>query len=85
MLAPWNKSYDKPRQHTKKQRYHFANKYPYIAKAMIFPVVMYGYEEMTHKEGLAAKNWCFQIVVLEKTLQSPLDIKEINPVNPKRN
>ena len=52
---------------------------------MIFPVVMYGYEEMTHKEGLAAKNWCFQIVVLEKTLQSPLDSKEINPVNPKRN
>ena len=46
---------------------------------------MYGCEEMTYKEGLAPKNWCFWIVVLEKTLESPLDKKEINPVNPKEN
>ena len=39
--------------------------------------------ELHHKEGWALKNWCFQIVVLEKTLESPLDCKEIQPVNPK--
>ena len=41
--------------------------------------------ELDHKEGWALKNWCFQIVVLEKTLESPLDSKEIKPVNPKGN
>ena len=41
--------------------------------------------ELHHKEGWALKNWCFQIVVLEKTLESPLDCKEIKPVNPKGN
>ena len=41
--------------------------------------------EMDHKEGWALKNWCFQTVVLEKTLESPLDCKEIKPVNPKGN
>ena len=41
--------------------------------------------ELDHKEGWAPKNWCFQIVVLEKTLESPLDSKEIKPVNPKGN
>ena len=46
MLAPWKKSYDQPRQHIKKQRYYFANK----VKAMVFPVVMYGYESWTIKK-----------------------------------
>ena len=41
--------------------------------------------ELDHKEGWAPKNWCFQIVVLEKTLKSPLGSKECKPVNPKRN
>ena len=41
--------------------------------------------DLDHKEGWALKNWCFQIVVLEKTFESPLDSKEIKPVNPKRN
>ena len=41
--------------------------------------------EWDHKEGWALKNWCFQIVVLEKTLESPLDSKEIKPVNSKGN
>ena len=41
--------------------------------------------EVDHKEGWAPKNWCFWCVVLEKTLQSPLDCKEIKPVNPKGN
>ena len=39
--------------------------------------------ELDHKEGWVPKNWCFQIVVLEKTFESPLDCKEIKPVNPK--
>ena len=41
--------------------------------------------ELDQKEGWAPKNWCFQTVVLEKTLESPLDSKEIKPVNPKGN
>ena len=41
--------------------------------------------ELDHKEGWALKNWCFWTVVLEKTLESPLDCKEIKPVNPKEN
>ena len=41
--------------------------------------------ELDHKEGWAPKNWCFQIVVLEKTPENPLDSKEIKPVNPKGN
>ena len=48
-----------------------------IVKAMVFPVVMYGMWELDHKEGRAPKNWCFQTVVLQKTLESPLDCKEI--------
>ena len=55
-----------------------------LVKAMVFPVVMYGCE-LDHKEGRAPKNWCFWTVVLEKTLESPLDCKEIQPVNPKGN
>ena len=56
----------------------------HIVKAMVFLVITYGCE-LDHKEGWALKNWCFQIVVLEKTLESPLDSKEIRPVNPKGN
>ena len=41
--------------------------------------------ELDYKEGQVSKNWCFWIVVLEKTLESPLDRKEIQPVNPKGN
>ena len=54
-----------------------------LVKAMVFPVVMYGCESWTVKEGWAPKNWCFRTVVLEKTLESPLDCKEIQPVHPK--
>ena len=53
-----------------------------LVKAMVFPVIMYGCESWT-KEGWAPKNWCFWSVVLEKTLESPLDCKEIQPVHPK--
>ena len=49
---------------------------------MVFPVVMYGCE-LDYKESWAQKNWCFWTVVLEKTLESPMDCKEIQPVQPK--
>ena len=50
---------------------------------MGFPVFMYGCEKWTIKQSLAPKNWCFWTVVLEKTLESPLGCKEIQPVHPK--
>ena len=64
-----------------------------LVKAMVFPVVIYGCESWTikkaekkrKKESWAPKNWCFWTVVLEKTLESPLDCKEIQPVHPKGN
>ena len=52
-----------------------------LVKAMVFLVVMYGCESWTVKK--AELNWCFWTVVLEKTLESPLDYKEIQPVHPK--
>ena len=55
-----------------------------LLKAMVFPVVMYGWE-LDYKESWALKNWFFWTVVLAKTLESPLDCKEIKPVNPKGN
>ena len=83
-LAPWKKSYDKPRWHIKKQRHHLANKGSYSQS--------YGFSnshvqmwELYHKEGWTPKNWWFQTVVLEKTLESPLDSKDIKPVNLKGN
>ena len=57
----------------------------HIVKAMVFPVVMYRCWELDPKESWVLRNWCFWIVVLEKTLESPLDCKEIKPVNPKGN
>ena len=58
--------------------------FDHISKLWFFPVVMYVCE-LDHKEGWAPKNWCFQIVVLEKTLESPLDCKEIKWINPEGN
>ena len=54
-----------------------------LVKAMVFPVVMYGCEELDYEESWVLKNWCFWTVVLEKTLESPLECKEIQPVHPK--
>ena len=54
----------------------------HLVKAVVFPVVMW---ELDHKESWTLKNWCFWTVVLEQTLESPLDSKEIKPVNPKGN
>ena len=49
MLAPWKESYDQPRQHVKKQRYYFANKF-HLVKAMVFPVVMYECESLPERK-----------------------------------
>ena len=83
-LAPWKESYDQPRQHIKKQRRYFANKDP-SSQGYGFSSSRVWMWELDHKEGWVLKNWCFQIVVLEKTLDSPLDCKEIQPVHPKEN
>ena len=83
-FAPWKESYDKPRQHVKKQRYHFAIKGP-CSQNYGFSSSHVWMWELDHKEGWVPRYWCFQAVVLEKTLESPLDCKEIKPVSPKRN
>ena len=54
-----------------------------LVKAMVFPVVIYGCKNWTIKKAEHWKNWCFQTVVLEKILESPLDCKEIKQVHPK--
>ena len=84
MLASWKKSYDKPRQCIKKQRHHFANKGP-SSQIYGFSSSRVWMWELDYKESWVPKNWCFWIVVLEKTLESPLDSKEVKPVRPKGN
>ena len=90
MLVPWKKSYDQPRQHIKKQRHYF----------LLFTLLMptnsssqsydFSYShvwmwELDYKECWVLKNWWFWTVVLERTLESPLDCKGFKPVNPKEN
>ena len=84
MLSPWKKSYDEPRQHIKKQRHYFANKRP-SGQGYGFSSSHVWMWELDYKESWALKNWCFWTVVVEKTLESPLDCKETKPVNPKGN
>ena len=69
MLAPWKKSYDKPMQHIKKQRHHFADKGPYN-QSFGFSSSHIWVWELDHKEGWVPKNWCFWTLMLEKTLES---------------
>ena len=84
MLTPWEKSYDQRRQHIKKPRCYFANKSP-SSQGYGFSSSHVWMWELDYKENWAPKNWCFWTVVLEKTLESPLDSKEIQPVHPKGN
>ena len=84
MFAPWKKSYDKPGQHIKKQRNYFAN-IGLSSQSYGFSSSYVWMRELDHKDSWALKNWCFWTVVLEKTLESPLDCKEIKPVNPQGN
>ena len=83
-LVPWKKSYDKSRQHIKKQRHHFADKSLYSQSYGFSSSHVYMWE-LDCKESWAPKNWCFWTVVLERILESPLDCKEIQPVHPKGN
>ena len=83
-LAPWKKSYDQPRQHIKKQRHYFANKIP-SSQSYGFSNCHVWMWELDYEDSWAPKNWCFWTAVLEKTLENPLDCKEIQPVHPKGN
>ena len=78
----WKVTYDQPRQHIKKQRHYFANKGP-SSQGYGFSSSHAWMWELDCKESWAPKNWRFWTVVLEKTLESPLDCKEIHPVHPK--
>ena len=84
MLTPWKKSHDQPRQHIKKQRHYFADKGS-SSQSYGFSSSHVWMWEVDHKEGWVSKNWCFWTVILEKTLESLLDCKEIQPVHPKEN
>ena len=73
-----------PRQHIKKQRHYFTDKGP-SSQSYGFSSSHVWLRELDHKEGWALKTWCFWTLMLEKILESPLDSKEIKPVNPKGN
>ena len=85
MLTPWKKSYDKPRQHIKKQRHYFANKGP-LVKAMVFLVVMCGCESWTINKAEcwridAFELWCWRRLLRSKSARRSNQsiLKEINP------
>ena len=80
--TPWKESYDQPRKHIKKQRHYFVNKGP-SSQGYGFSSGHVWMGELDNKKSWALKNWCFWTVVLEKTLESPLDCKEIQPFHPK--
>ena len=80
----WKESYDQPRQHIKKQRHYFANKGP-SSQGYDFSSSHVWMGELDYKESWVPKDWWFWTVVLEKTLESHLDCKEIQPVHPKGN
>ena len=80
----WKESYDQPRQHIKKKRHYFVNK-GLSSQGCGFSSNHVWMWELDYKESWALKHWCFWTVVLEKTLESPLYCKEIQPVHPKGN
>ena len=82
MFTPWKESYDQPRQRIKKQRHYFANRGP-SSQGYGFSSSHVWIWELDYKESWAPKNWYFWAVVLEKTIKSLLDCKEIQPVHPK--
>ena len=82
MLAPWKKSYDQPRQHIKKQRHYFANK-GLSSQSYDFSSSHVWMWDLDYKESWALKKSCFWTMVFDKTLESLLDCKDIQPVHPK--
>ena len=83
-FSPCKGNYDKLRQHIKKHRHYFAKKDP-SSQGYGFSSSHVWMWDLDYKESWALKNWCFWTVVLDKTLESPLDCKEIQPVHPKGN
>ena len=83
-IALWKKGYDQPREHIEKQTHYFANK-SLSSQSYGFSSSHVWNWELDSKESWALKNWCFWTVVLEKSLESPLDWKEVQPVHPKGN
>ena len=81
-FAPSKKSYDQPKHLIKKQKHYFANKGP-SSQSYGFSSSHAWMWELDCAESWALKNWCFWTVVLEKTLMSPLDFKEVQPVHSK--
>ena len=86
MLAPWKKNYNQPTQHIKKQRHYFANKF-HLAKAIVFPVVIYGCESWTIKNAELQSIDAFALWCWRRLLRIPCTarrsnqsiVKEINP------
>ena len=76
LFSPWKESYDQPRYHIEKQRHYFANK-GWSSQSCVFSSSHVWLWELDYKESWVLMNWCFWTVVLEKTLESPLDCKEI--------
>ena len=83
-LAPWKKSYDQSRQHIDMQRYYFTDQVSY-SQRYVFSSSHVWMWELFYKESWAVKNGWFLTAVLEKTLESPLECKEIQLINPKGN
>ena len=81
---PWQTWQSYNRQHVIKQRHYFANKGP-SSQSYGFSSSHVWMWKLDYKENWRPKNWCFWTVVLEKTLESSLDCKEIQPVHPKGN
>ena len=84
MIVSWEEKYDKLRECVEKQRYHSADKNPYnqgygLSSGHVWM------RELDHKGGRPPKNWCLWTMVLEKTPESPMDIKEVKPVKLKEN
>ena len=84
MLTPWKKSFDQASQDIKKQTHYFANKGP-SSQSYDFSSSHVWMCELDYKDSWVIKNWCLWTVVLEKTRESPLDCKEIQPVHHKGN
>ena len=77
MLAPWKKSYDQPRQHIKKQRHYFDNKFG-LVKAMVFPVVIYGCESWTIKKAEHRRIDAFELCCWRRPLRVPWTARRSN-------
>ena len=77
MLAPWKKSHDQPRQHIKKQKHYFPNKVR-LVKALVFPVVMYGYESWTRKKAKHQRIDAFELWCWRRLLRAPWAARRSN-------